>query len=625
MRYADGTLIGDLNDNVSATTTGSITTYTTSSINENQTNYSLLPVVVNQPPIIIKSMVEGSIPAIQAYPPKHRDPSTQDIGSTVLYRNSDGTVKVVVGASFTLRVEASQPSTLNIENGIPRVIAPNTGLTYAWLKDNSPLQTSGMDSLDMRVDVLDNAITITNIQPLLAGDYVCEITNDIGTTVSETITIEVYDPNIDDYFFTNLIRNPNGEQSTSEWQSTSTDFATDTFSTIKSQEFLKPNNVDIFGYTADMMNPRPYQISPGIVKGIDYVKDFVSNPKPAFFTRTRYKFDTKGGTFLVRAYQDVDVTDVQNFIRGGVYGISGVRAFFSCYIGSALSGYIPTRDQIHGRSYTSNKSYLMERPRISPENFVYAGTPNDFYEQTYVTIEELDGSSRVPSTILNTDNTTTISTNAIKLIDPWTKRYNQYMGRQYYSGIGSLTSNGETALNYFNDPLNSISGSLGTGVDAILFAAEELYPDKYERFTYGQYIEFNRLVLSKINDKTSKIRIAINFETTDPRMYDFKWNEALDQSDEVFEFSRFQEASKKNAWTTEGNVVEYLRTEKYNAGKQLKDFLKLANNPRGMATGLNLSLIPILTTDSAITDYYTATTLVQNEAPRVIVPHGLAY
>ncbi len=116
MRYADGTLIGDLNDNVSATTTGSITTYTTSSINENQTNYSLLPVVVNQPPIIIKSMVEGSIPAIQAYPPKHRDPSTQDTGSTVLYRNSDGTVKVVVGASFTLRVEASQRGTVTTDN-----------------------------------------------------------------------------------------------------------------------------------------------------------------------------------------------------------------------------------------------------------------------------------------------------------------------------------------------------------------------------------------------------------------------------------------------------------------------------------------------------------------------------
>ena len=97
MRYADGTLVGDLNDNVSAITTGSITTYATSSINENQTNYSLLPVVVNQPPIIIKSIVEGSIPAIQAYPPKYRDPLTQETASTVLYRNSDGTVKVVVG------------------------------------------------------------------------------------------------------------------------------------------------------------------------------------------------------------------------------------------------------------------------------------------------------------------------------------------------------------------------------------------------------------------------------------------------------------------------------------------------------------------------------------------------
>ena len=68
-----------------------------------------------------------------------------------------------------------------------------------------------------------------------------------------------------------------------------------------------------------------------------------------------------------------------------------------------------------------------------------------------------------------------------------------------------------------------------------------------------------------------------------------------------------------------------MRKRDYNAGKQLRDFLKLANNPRGMVTGLNLNLMPILTSDNEINDYYAATTLMQNQTPKVAVSHGLAY
>lgn len=624
MRYADGSLIGDINDSVSATTTGSFTTYTTSTINENQTNYTLLPVAYNQPPIITKSVIEGTIPPTKNFPQTYRDPFPKIIDGQIIeeetnfYKHPDGTIKTIIGSSFVLKVEAKQPNTLNIENGIPKVIPLNVGLSYVWLKDNVPLENSSVESLNMVISVIDNTLTITNIQPLLAGDYTCEVSNDVGTTVSDTITIDVYDTNTDSFFYTNLIKNPNGEEGVDEW-SADDNFTTENFTTTKTKTLLEPNRVDVFGYNTDTMHPRPYQISSGIIKNLDYTKSFVNNNNASYFTRKRYKYENKGGTFLVRVYQDVDLKDLNIFIRGGVYGVTGVRALFSCYIGNAINSFVPTKTIIETKDgLTSNKSYFMEKPRISPENFVYAGSALENKEQVYITIEEFDENTRVLSTILDENNNEAVLTDTIKIVDPWTKRFNQYLGKQYYNGVGALTSNGENPLQHFID--FGVPASPKNETDAILFTAEELYPNRYERFTYGQYAEFNKVTLAKLNDKTTKIRITLNYETQDPRISE-RWKEALDASSEIFEFMEYQGYAEQMKWEYTGQIVNQLRVE----NKNIKQFLNLANNPRGMITGLNLSLIPILTADKDLTNYNTNTTLIKNNSPQATIPKGLVY
>lgn len=624
MRYADGTLIGDFNDNVSATTTASITTYIASTINENQTNYTLLPVAYNQPPIITKPIIEGTIPPIKNFPQAYRDPFPKIIDGQIieeeigLFKHTDGNIKTIVGTSFVLKVEAKQPNTLNIENGIPKVIPLNVGLTYVWLKDNVPLENSGVDSLNMVISVVDNTLIITNIQPLLAGDYTCEVSNDVGTTVSDTITIEVYDTNLDSFFYTNLIKNPNGEEGVNEWSSDES-FTTENFTKTSTKTLLEPNRVDVFGYNADTMHPRPYQINSGIIKNLDYTKSFINNNNASYFTRKPYKYETKGGTFLVKVHQDIDLTDLNIYTRGGVYGVTGVRALFSCYIGNAINSFVPTKTIINTEDgLTSNKSYFMERPRISPENFVYAGSALENKEQVYITIEEFDENTRVISTVLDENNNEVVLTDTIKIMDPWTKRFNQYLGKQYYNGTGALTSNGESPLQHFIN--YGVPASPKNETDAILFTAEELYPNKYERFTYGQYAEFNKVTLAKINDKTTKIRITLHYETQDPRIFE-RWKEALDASSEIFEFMEYQGYAEQMKWEYTGQIVNEFRVENRN----IKQYLNLANSPRGMITGLNLSLIPILAADRELTNYNTNTTLTKNSSPKASIPKGLVY
>ena len=156
--------------------------------------------------------------------------------------------------------------------------------------------------------------------------------------------------------------------------------------------------------------------------------------------------------------------------------------------------------------------------------------------------------------------------------------------------------------------------------DAILFTAEELYPNKYERFTYGQYAEFNKVTLAKINDKTTKIRITLHYETQDPRIFE-RWKEALDASSEIFEFMEYQGYAEQMKWEYTGQIVNEFRVENRN----IKQYLNLANSPRGMITGLNLSLIPILAADRELTNYNTNTTLTKNSSPKASIPKGLVY
>lgn len=603
MRNSDGTLNGDSNDNISVKTSGSIVFLPTSSVDENLTNYDLIPVILNRPPIITINVPEGSKPQIK--PSQLADASGQ-----FLYRFPDGIVKVHIGATFTLNIGAVQPDVFNVENGIPTIKSPNQDLFFVWKHDEAVIRTRETPSLQSRTIVSGSAIRFERIQPDSAGTYVCEISNDIGGVQSEPIIIEVLNPDLDAFFYRNLVTNGNATRGVEGWTANNSDFVQRGLYKKEDVELKKPNRVDVFGYNVDTMHPRPYQIDTGLIKNVKYNEDFLRKGSGGYFSRDVYKFERAGGNFFVQAYQDIDLTEIQDIIRGSIYGIDGVRAVFSCYIGNAITQWIPTRNLVLPDSKTDPEKYFLGAPRISVENFLTAG-PGQSTDQVFVTIEEYDKESRLASTVVNPDGvtTTTLPTSVI-LRDPWDKRKTKYSGQKYY------------AEDIYK--LGVISN--GDWVDTTLFVADELYPDLNNRPTHGQYLEFNRVVLERLNPKTTKIRIAINFLTSDWRMYEH-WDYELLGSDRIFEHIGWEHPYKKNTFGPDKEKDEWIRSIA-DASPKYKDRppnekYTLAPPPRVAATGINLALLPIERLNRKAMDYYTTTALSVNNKPVTATPSAL--
>ena len=607
MRNLDGTLDGNLNDNLSAKTSGSVTFVQTSSINENLTQYDLLPVVVNRPPIIVTPVWEASRPQIKSA-------NTANATGNNLYKFEDGNVKVYIGSTFTLKVQAIQPDTYNVENGIPTIKAPNQDLYYLWRQDDAIVRTFDTPSLQSAVIVSGSSLRFERIQPSSAGTYVCEISNDIGSVFSEPITIEVYNPDLDAYFYRNLVQNGNATSDTSNWTANNSDFTRRDLYRGLTVDLKRPNRVDLFGYTIDMMHPRPYQIEPGIIKNVNYEASFftpLGQQDGGYFTRTPYKFEKAGGSFFVKAYQDIDVTEIQDFIRGSIYGIDGVRAVFGCYIGNAILNWIPTRELVLPDSKIDSEKYFLGAPRVSLENFLMAG-PGKPIDEVYVTLEEYDNETRLASTVLNEDKSKTTLPRSITLKDPWAKRMPNYYQKKYYE----------------QDKYKLNTTSKGDWVDAVLFTADELYPDPNDRPNHGQYMEFNRVVLERLNPKTTKIRITLNFWTNDWKIW-----QHLDYDttgvDRTFELLGWEKNYRKNTFDQVGSSteVDFIRSiiDKDPKYKD-KDYVErwgLCPPPRAAVTGISLALIPIERSNQRSTERYTSTALSLNNKPKTNVPSAL--
>lgn len=562
MRNPDLSLVGDLNDSAISSTSAQIMSISTSSINENLTNYELLPVIINKPPIITKSVYETSSPNIKTY-------RVVNLNDKSLYQNSDGIVQVHLGASFKLALKAEQPPILNVENGVLKILPPSTGLQYVWRKDGLIVTSTYDEANNTAITIKDNTITFQNIQTTDSGEYSCDVVNDIGVVTSEVISLEVINTFNNSNFFTNLVQNPAGDSETSNWSANNNDFITRQFGTISDEDLLKPNIVDSFSYSINSINPQPVQ---NLQK---------------YFTTKRFKFDRKGGSFLVRAYQDIDLSEIKWLIEGGVYGIDGVRADFSCYIGNAINQFIPNSFNIQPSDRVNPNNYNMSEPRISFENYMKAGPAKYPSETIKVYLTEYEYGNKLLSQLVKADGSIQVVDNVF-LQDPWSSRYNKYAGRKYNSRTN------------------------GDDVDVSLFVADELLPNKAKRYTYGQFIEYNNLTLSRLNSKTNKIRITIDFETNDARIFE-QWQEAQNVSDEVFEFTSTQEPYYPNSVNQmslgySNFISTILKNTPGNENKDWSQIMSKAQDPRGLVTGLDLRLTPIyskaVSNSNQISRYY---------------------
>lgn len=602
MRYADGTLIGDLGDDFIAQTSSSVVPANSlTGFDENQTEYDLFPSIINKPPSVAGNIVDTSTPKI-------RPLSVVDSSGEEMYINEDGIVRVCINSSFTLRFVGVQTNTLNVENGVPSVIESTQALTYQWKLNDTAITNFKLPTFQSSLSINDNSLTIERIQIRHGGTYSCEVSNDIGVTTSETITIEVYDPNSDNQLFTNLVQNPNAIDGTDGWFSNTSEFTTKTLSTYPIELLKTPHRVDVFGYVPDNFHPRPYQIETGVLRGVRYSSDLTTN-KGAYFSRSSYKYERYGESTHVKAYQDIDLSDLTQVISGGVYGIRGLKGVFSCYIGNAIAAFNVVKELVAANSRLNRRKYYSGAPRVSLENFLQAG-PGDLVDRIYVTLEEYRNETRLVSRVLNPDGSTSVQNKVITLQDPWNKRLNDYYNQQYYA-----------------EPDQYQLGELSKRekFDMVLFTADELEPNYSNRYTHGQYAELNKVILNNLNPRTNKIRITINIVSDDPRLSDL-FLPVVESSQNVYDFVSWQRPWRKATFSTEDySIYEYINQPQYLNQSSIEPSRKylLLSDPRPLATGFVFALIPDLAFEQETTNYYLLNSLTQNNTPAAATPDTL--
>ena len=595
MRTLDGRLLADLNDNVPALITGSVDSLSTSSIDENTTSYVLLPERINAIPFISTSIYNSSTPQIK--PIQFNDPDKQN-----LFIDAQGVVKVAVGTNFTFKLKAQQPPIYNIENGVPTIYNDQTKLVYLWQKDGTDI-TLDQDQLRPNSAVrvqgqYGEELAFTNVSPKFTGTYVCIVSNDIGSTESEQITLEVYNPDIEDSFYKNIIANPYGKDGTDGWSSPDQELLVDRLSNTDFKNFSQPWSVDLFGYSKDMMYPRPYHINTYHIRNSSFAQDLLQ--EGYYFTRERFKYKAKDGKSIINASYDVDLTNVQDYIQGSIYGIDGVRAIFGCYIGNAISRFRTTLLNALITKRSSKFALLPSRPRLDIINVLLAGVPL-LNEEVKVVVTEYDNETPLLSTINGE------SYPGYAMYDPWTNTLRNTSGPyDIAAGIPGAVN----VPKFGNDVkiVNAIQAGL-------LYPTENFVP------TYGQYSQFNRLVIDKLNFKTNKIRINLYFEAYHDVLSVIN-KDHVDNSDECFEYVPWDWIQLPFHWPStpidfaidpisnnhisidwyNQTVLNIPREEPFRYATQL-------GQPRAMATGFNLVLFPLEPTSTAKTDYYTKTIL----------------
>ncbi len=621
MRQPNGTLIIQISSSINTDITGSLTTASRSTTDENQTEYSLFPVALNDPPIITRPINDVSNPQIASYSAIDNivDPFYY------AYRQPDGSVGIEAGSNITLQVAATQPQVLNIENGIPTILPPTAALRFNWYKDAVLIapqsnQLIGLDATLVQKDYIDNqtgysvsSLEILGIRPSNGGVYTCIISNDVGSTTSDAVQITVYDTLSDPYFLSNLIKNPNGAEGINNWNASSPDLVVKKLeNSSETRKFIQPET-QTFGYTVDMFHPRPYQLDDTDLKQESLTNTFITSDiskAPTYFSRSNYKYEKKGGTSVVRAYQDIDMTPAQMYIKSGVYGISGLKAIFSCYLGTAIPKYnfISSLIQNPNQKTDPNK-YDQHHPRTSWQNFIKAGPAVNITEFVYVTIQEYENEKPI--------------NNAIKIVDPWMLRM-------------------ATAP---NTPYPTVPPHTTYDLrDAILHAADALYPNPRVRPNYCQHAEFSKFVISQLNSKTTKIRVVMNFVTTDSKITE-PWYEGYSQSDETLEYISWDRTG--NPATTWGDAYSsdyIIPTARVNIGSDpdttyeslgigqaivpiykpnLDERLGRAIMPKQLVTGLSLVTIPNYLFKQGITDKYTNKIFSNNNAPASVIDSPL--
>jgi len=582
-RTLDGKyLIADLNDSEGAFVSASLPESTKlTQFNENQTEYLLFPYELNDPPVITANVFESSEPVIKSI-------LDYKEGESSMYYDEGGVVKVVTGVSFMLKVSVRQPNVLNVENGIPTIIPQQQNLFYEWFKDGDRIIIQ--NEAETLTPINQGTLSFSNVTIAEAGAYICRISNDIGSVDTEPIQIEVLEQYItnDPLFSRNLVLNPFAVNNVDDWTTSIGGIVSKRLANKEDESELKQPYTNLFKHTLGAFYPRPETLHTPSAR--DYnIPEIIKDKGMNYFSRDVINYVMNGGTNKVVAYQDIDLTDYTDYISGKAYGCSGVKAFFGCFIGNAISRFIPVIDILGPDERNKPENYYSNAPRISYENFALAG-PGLLEESVTVIVQEFsdeeplmssisyplpDGTYETPRMVSRVEFTDTLS-NLLKTIT------------DEESTIQPPITSATTA--------DGITVTYPPMVNKVLGVYNKVYPNKLEYYTQGQYVDYNHAIFDRLNYNTNKIRITLQFDIDNIALADS--NPRTTQVNKLLELAPYDRPYIKGLVPLQRFRKDVVTVFNENQNSKYKDQpLEVQVRPnevsKAMVTGIGLLLHPI--------------------------------
>lgn len=152
----------------------------------------------NQPPILINQPIDN------VYQFKYLRADQTPVPVLPI----DNTIFLYQNTPFSVSTLAVDPAN--------RIDIVNTGsLTYVWRFNGEEIYTA--NNLNQRKGTPTLSVLEQQATPNINGTYVCEVTNDFGTTTTSEFNIEIVDPTKINLYYTNLLKNGCGEAGLSDW------------------------------------------------------------------------------------------------------------------------------------------------------------------------------------------------------------------------------------------------------------------------------------------------------------------------------------------------------------------------------------------------------------------------
>lgn len=539
------------------------------SINEDVTSYNLYPLRLNQLPIITKNIGSYFTPLV--------DKSLVNQGP---YVDENNTITIVYNNPIKLQVEAY--NSVDVQNGIIVSGSGAQNLRYLWRKDGAVLQPNS------RIIINNTNIEITTLIKSDSGAYTVEITNDVGTTISDTLTLDVIELSDITEFYSNLVKNYDGSQNLNAWSETSTQgnqITVKRFANNNKKNILTgipEQDKDFVGYAyPDHFNES--EITDGALKfktELDINQPFIDRVgnnailnNGTYFTRNQLQSYINNGSNRVQFYQDVDLSNIKRYTEGSVSGVEGVNVTFKCFVGNSISYFIPKKNKQTTTERVLTDQYCFEtelpQPRLLIENEEFVEVVAEDF--TTIHIEEYQDSNLL------------VSHKQIK--DPYRTGYKKEL-------ITTANGSYETGFLIYND----------TTTEPIMKDLPKFFQDvKGAPSNLGQYVALRTLDIKKLNVKTNKIRIRVEF-----------FHNGLQQTQGDSPADLIQNYKTTGiyiipTWLQDKTSKKKYLVDNYSFGKRFikknaafGDVLPFYGQPRNFITGFVLYAIPLRVEDKQI-------------------------